>query len=122
MPDHFKVAVTREYTFATGYGVSITPVWSGEDETCEHVADIDVQVVAINSGQVQVIGGVPCVPLGGDMFVPIENFERVEDLAYDDTHDLRDRWFPSLDAAEAHARGVRDAWEHPLPWVSFIAL
>lgn len=115
----FEVTVPRTYQFEEGFGVDITAVFDFETEA---VREIDVSVVPILEDLVHLVGGVPCVPLGDGAWVPVENFERLEDEPYDDTHDLRDRFFETREEAEEHARYTKDRFDNPQPWESFITL
>lgn len=109
-------------TYKAGWGVCITPIWDGFDGVGEHVADIDVQIVKIAPETVTLCGGVWCVRITQNGFVPIDNFKDLDELDTDDTHDLRDRWFATRKDAAEHARYTENRWKHPQPWESFIAL
>lgn len=52
-------------TFRAGWGVSVMPIYSGEDEYDDRIAEIDVTVVRITREDAVLIGGAWCVPLPG---------------------------------------------------------
>ena len=107
--------------YTEGYGVYVIPIWSGEDEP-EHVSDIEVGVVKLAPTHEHIIGGAICAKIGDKFYVPMENFQRLEDLTVDDTHDLRDRWFASKTEADDYAFHVERRWQYPQPWESFVVL
>lgn len=39
-----------------------------------------------------------------------------------DTHDLRDRWFPTEDEAKEHLEYTLDRWHHPAIWECFVRI
>jgi len=110
--------VCRDVSYETGWGVACLIIWDDEDR----VSDVEIVVVEIAPATEKVLGGVLCVSIGPDMNIPIQNFEHVEDLATDDTHDLRDRWFATEDEAREHARYTVDRWANPEPWCSFVKI
>lgn len=124
----FTVTTTHEHTFTEGWGVSINAIWSGGDEDGpEYVSDIDVAVVRITADTVEVIGEVPCVKLdptspNNRTWVPVANFKVEAARQYDDTHDLRDRWFATEEQAKHHANYTLQRWRNPRPWESFVAI
>jgi hypothetical protein len=124
----FEITVPRTYEFREGYGVHIDVIFEDDDEHYygERIHDIEVTALPIREADVSIVGGVPCVPVPdyGSMFVPVENFQIMfaGDLANDDTHDLRDRWFETVGEAEAHAEYTRNRWANPQPWESFVKL
>lgn len=103
-----------------GYGVAVVAIWNGEDD--ERISDIEVEVVALSPKNEHYIGGVTCAQGESGMYYPVENFTAYDDLGYDDTHDLRDRWFASRSEAEEHADYTRKRWTNPSPWESFVQL
>lgn len=121
-PENFTVLFAKLYR--PGWGVSVTPIFQTDDDTEEvtGVADIHVDIVRIEESAVQIVGGVPCVRVDANFFVPLDNFQQVDDLAHDDTHDLRTRWFATEEEARAHAASVQSTWDHPKPWESFVTL
>lgn len=121
----FQVTVPRAYKFREGWGVAVDVIWEGEDEDgniSERVADISVFVTEIREDRVRIVGGVPCVQVLEEYHMPVENFQEVEDLPYDDQHDLRTRWFATEEQARDHAEDVESTWRNPAPWQSFITL
>lgn len=119
--------LTREVTetFDEGWGVEVIPIWVGEDDGPEQVADIDVMTYRITAQDARLIGGAWCVTqeMGGGLWgCPIANFLHAEDLPQDDTHDLRSRWFATEQEAEDHARSTIERWMNPEPWCSFVKL
>ncbi len=102
----------RTYMFEEGWGVDVSPIWSGEDAKSERIVEIDVSVIPIRETDVQIIGEVPCVKVPGTshIFIPIGNFAHVENLTENDTHDLRSRYFET----QAEGRGVRAIHAGPM--------
>lgn len=119
MGKQFTVTVPRDYTFEEGWGVHIISIWAGDDEP-ERIVEIEVSVVAITEAGVRIVGGAPCVQVEDNLYCPIENFQREVSETYDDTHDLRSRWFATEDEARVHARYTRSRWENPAVWESFV--
>jgi hypothetical protein len=105
-------------TYHEGWGVDIIPIW-GDDE---RITEIDVMVVEIDAGNARLVGGAWCMPAGNGYWVPIVNFRDESDLVYDDTHDLRTRWFATAKEATDHATYTRQRWDNPSPWESFVNL
>lgn len=126
MGQEFEVTVTipRTYTFETGWGVWISPVWEFNEQAgeAEGVADIDAGVVRIDQAAVEIIGGAPSVAIGDRMYWPIENFEAEVRMANGDQHDLRSRFFETEDEAREHLAYTLAKWANPQPWESFILL
>lgn len=120
----FTVTVPRTYTFETGWGVWFLAVYDYDEETDTEggITDVDGGVVRIEASAVQIIGGSPCVLIGRRMYVPVENFERIEDETNGDTHDLRSRFFESEDDAREHLDYTLKRWANPQPWESFVRL
>lgn len=112
----FIVNVPR--TFQQGWGVSFIPIWDDDD----FVSDIDSTVVEITESAVELIGGEPCVKLGPDTYVPVENFLTEVSGGHDDTHDLRDRWFATEREAREHETYTMKRYRNPQIWESFIQL
>jgi hypothetical protein len=115
----YTVTTTTEHTFREGWGVFVDPCFDHETDL---VAEIDVTVVPITEAGTTISGNVPCVAVWPGAFVPVENFANVPDLATDDTHDLRSRWFATEEEAREHAADVEQSWRHPNPWQSFVTL
>jgi hypothetical protein len=116
----FTLTTKHEHTFTEGWGVSVDPVYSGEED--DSVADIDVTVVAIDRADAVLVGDVWCVAIAPRVYVPIDDFQHVDDLTVGDTHDLRTRWFATEEEAREHADGVEATWRNPSPWESFVTL
>lgn len=114
----FTVAVTTEVTVRRGYAAWFSPLWN-DDDTVESVVG---GVAEVTESAVRIIGGVPCVqPLGESWRLPCAESEwATDELAYDDTHDLRARLFEERASAEEHVRETLHRFEHPQPWESFI--
>lgn len=126
MGHEFEVTVTipRTYTFETGWGVWLSPVYEWNDDTNsgEGICDVDGGVVRIDPAAVQIVGGIPCLAIGDRMFWPVENFEHIDDHANDDEHDLRSRFFETEDEARDHLAYTLTRFANPSPWESFIKL
>lgn len=105
--------------YRDGWGVHVEPIWSGEDEP-EHVSDIEVALVQLAPTAEHIVGGRICARVWQDAYVPMGNFQPLEDLTGDDTHDLRSRWFASRSEAEEYAAYVERRWRNPAPWESFV--
>ena len=111
-----------ESPYREGWGVAICPIWASDDdgEPLDAVADIEVSVVRLGPTTERIVGGAICAEAWPGLYVPMENFKRLEDLRHDDTHDLRDRWFATETEARDHAAHTQRRWERPQPWESFI--
>lgn len=121
MPETFELIQRRTLVVKEGWGVNVTPIYGGEE--FDQIVEIDVNVVEIRRELCSEVGGVWCVAdIEGISFVPVENFQDVSDLTQDDTHDLRTRWFATEFAARIWAESVRNRWDHPQPWESFVCL
>lgn len=121
----FEIVTERKQTFCEGWGVAVIPVFAGDEEPFpESVVEIEVEVVRITKSDVSIIGEIPCVanPLGSGTWIPVENFQQLEDLTEGDTHDLRDRWFATYEEAQAHAHFTKERFDHPAVWESFVCL
>jgi hypothetical protein len=113
--------LTKEVTetFDEGWGVDVVPIWDWDID--EKISEIHVSVAEIKADFAKLIGGQWCVSFDGkSLWVPIANFEHVDDLRSDDTHDLRSRWFETEAEARAHAGWVEKVWANPEPWRSFV--
>jgi hypothetical protein len=110
---------TMPSPYREGWGVCIVPMWSGEDEP-EHVSDIEVEVVRLGPTTEVIVAGALCVQVWPNAYVPMENFQPLDDLTVDDTHDLRLRWFARETDARAHAEYTLQRWKNPQPWESFV--
>ena len=124
MPENPLHTYTLERTYREGWGVSVCPIWAGEDENpeCDRIAEIEVFVIRLHPDNGRLVGSAYCMQQGDSPNVPVENFRPLDDLRTDDTHDLRDRWFATEDEARAHARYTAARWANPSPWESFIQL
>lgn len=128
----FTVRKYRDIHVKEGWGVSITPIWDEKDitdaETGESlgmeqfVSEIVVEVVEISEASVIDINGTPSVFLSDNDHIPVENFKDFSDIEYDDTHDLRDRWFPTKEDAERHKEYTLNRFRNPQPWEQFVML
>lgn len=124
MGETFTVTIPRTYTFETGWGVWLSAVYDFDEETNTEggIADVDGGVVRIEASAVEIIGGAPCVLIGSRMYWPVQNFERIEDQANGDEHDLRSRFFETEDQARDHLSYTLKRWANPSPWESFVRL
>ena len=114
----FQIEVRKVVTLKEGYGTYFIPIWSSEDE--DRIADVAGGVVRIAPDTVTVIGGEACVKAEDDLYIPVTEFRELEDLPYDDTHDLRNRWFASEEEAREHLEYTLSRFQNPLPWESFV--
>jgi hypothetical protein len=115
----FTVAVTTEVTITRGWAAWFMPLYDDDDT----IATVEAGVAEVTESTVRVLpSGVPCVqPEGESWWLPCAASDwATDELAHDDTHDLRNRIFPTRAAAEEHVRAVLDRWEHPQPWESFV--
>lgn len=111
---------TKTLKYEEGWGVSINPIY---DEETNSVVSIDVEVFAIFPENIVVVGEIPCIKSpSSDYYVPVDNFKHLDDLPYDDHHDLRTRWFATHEEAQQHCKDTIQRWKHPLPWESFVQL
>jgi hypothetical protein len=118
----FTITTSTTRTYKEGWGVACVPIYNGE-EYDDSIADIEVLIVRIAESAVREIGGTPCVrPDGESMWFPVVNFQELEELWEDDTHDLRDRWFATEEEARGHADYTLKRWRNPEPWESFVRL
>jgi hypothetical protein len=123
----FTITTTTEHTYREGWGVSVMPIWEGEDEP-ERISDIEVGVTHITADRVRVLDGTtPCVPFDESMrtdsngpWIPVENYRDELDAVNNDSHDLRDHWFKTEQEARDHASSVLAQWQNPQPWQSFV--
>jgi hypothetical protein len=104
--------------YRDGWGVAVSPVWN-EDE---RVSDIDVEVVQLAPVAEVFTAGAICSRGESGTLYPMSNFRPLEEIPYGDTHDLRDRWFPTRAEADEHAFNTLRRWENPAPWESFVQL
>jgi hypothetical protein len=119
--------LTKEVTetFSEGWGVAVEPLYEIDEEEVnwdERICDVVATVVRIDKDAAELIGGVWCVSDEVGHWFPIENFEERDDLTQDDTHDFRDRWFATEDAAREHATYTVNRFQNPSPWESFVRL
>ena len=93
---------TREgvATMETVYIARFSPVYgfTDDDYTQEYIAEVDATV---EQG---------------------EPFENPPAMRYDDTIDLRNRWFPTLEEAQEHIDYICRQFTNPLPWESFVQI
>lgn len=116
MPDQYS-------PYREGWGVSITPLWDENEETgAEWISDIFVSVVRLSPQTEVIIGNTICAETEENFFVPMDNFQPLEDLWENDTHDLRDRWFATEREARDHAEYTERRFKNPAPWESFVKL
>lgn len=128
----FTVRKYRDFTVKEGWGVNIDPIWdekavlnpeTGEvDASEEFVSDLVITVTEIRESLVIDLQGTPVIKIGNDQYVSVEDFKDFADIEYDDTHDLRDRWFPTKEAAQAHADYTLNRFRNPQPWESFVMM
>lgn len=124
MTKTFKVTQIIEHEFEGGYGVYFAPVFTGEDEpNPDAIVDVDGGIMRIAPHTVREFGGALCVvEEDGKFGIPVENFQKLDDLWTDDTHDLRDRFFETEEEAKAHLEYTLERFANPAPWESFIQL
>jgi hypothetical protein len=119
----FDLEVTRTITISEGWGVTCMPIWAADDDPPEHITEVEVFVAEITHERCELIGGAWCVLVeDGQLWVPVENFQKLPELTTDDTHDLRTRWFATEAEAREHADWVVKRWEKPAVWESFVVL
>lgn len=103
-----------------GYGVYFIPIWDGDDDN--RIADVVGGIVRIAPDTITIVAGEPCVEAEDNFYIPATEFRELEDLPYDDTHDLRGRWFASEEEAREHLEYTLRRFRNPLPWESFVEL
>lgn len=116
----FELTTTRIITVRDGWGVVCVPIWAGEES--EGIAEVEVFVVPIIRDNCREIAGAWCVAADDNCWIPVEQFQELDELTQDDSHDFRTRWFATFVEATAHATSVRQRWANPAPWESFVAL
>ncbi len=123
MAKEFTVTRIRTITLKEGYGVWFIPVYAGEDSpNPDAVVDVDAAIVRISPDTIVMLHGEPCIPIGNNCFIPAATFQEREELACDDTHDLRNRWFETEQEAREHMEYTLRRWKHPQPWESFVCI
>lgn len=101
-----EVATIDRFTFQPGHGVWFSLVYASEDEEPRDNYDDGSRgffggIIEITANSLYLIGGVLCVRVEDDSFMPVENFG-------DDETDLAAcRWFSSRGEAETHLQEMR---------------
>ncbi len=105
-------------TVTEGWAAVFVPSWDDYD----NIIDVDGVVVQIAPDTVRVIGTRPCVSIGDEEWVDIDDLigEGEVVVTFDDTHDLRPRLFRLREDAEHHATWTEARWNNPALRDSFI--
>jgi hypothetical protein len=105
-----------------GFGVTCEVVWredvGGDGEATDVPDQVDVYVVPIAPELIVHVGDMQCVPIPGlpGALVPLRCFASDFRFVRDDPYGLASVWFPTLEAAEAHAQFIRTTLDNPRPW------
>jgi hypothetical protein len=119
MNETHRVSWMKTLEYEEGWGVAWTSIWNHETQS---LSGVEGEVIALFPENVQVVGEVPCMRSANDvnMYHPIENFRHLDDLDVGDTHDFRDRWFATKEAAEEHYKHTMERFKNPQPWEAFV--